>query len=160
MWVLVKTTRVQKINLDVTSHPNWILKKADWMGFTQSVQLDKVEFPDVDSMVDYFTNAVVQAAAMNIPRSSIKPFRDSVPWCTDECRDAIRARKRALKQFQIHPIQVNLVSFKCLRAAARRIIQNAKRRSSEAHYLLCSAQHPQTSFGKGYAVCRVNVEVL
>jgi hypothetical protein len=49
-------------------HPNWILKKADCIGFTQSVHLHNVEFPDVDSMLDHFTNAVVQAAAMNIPR--------------------------------------------------------------------------------------------
>jgi hypothetical protein len=77
-------------------------------------------------MLDPFTNAVVQAAAMNIPRSSIRPRRYQVPWWTDECRDAIRARKRALEQFQTHPIQENLVSFKRLRAAARRTIRSAK----------------------------------
>jgi hypothetical protein len=49
------------------------------MGFTQSVQLDNVEFPDVYSMVDHFTNVVVQAAAMNIPRSSIRPRRVPSP---------------------------------------------------------------------------------
>jgi hypothetical protein len=119
--------------LSESRHPNWILRKADWMGFTQSVQLDNVEFPDVDSMLDYFTNAVVQVAAMNIPRSSIRPRRVLVPWWTDECRDAIHARKRALKQFQIHPIQENLVSFKRLRAAASRTIRSAKRRSWVAY---------------------------
>jgi hypothetical protein len=61
--------------LSESRHPNWILKKADWMGFTQSVKLDNVEFPDVDSVLDHFTNAVVQAAAMNIPRSSVRPSR-------------------------------------------------------------------------------------
>jgi hypothetical protein len=99
------------------------------MSYTQSVQLDNVEFPNVDSMVGHFTNAVVQAAAVNIPRSSIRPRRVPVPRWTDECRDAIRARKRALKQFQIHPIQENLVSFKRLLAAARRTIRSAKIRS-------------------------------
>jgi hypothetical protein len=74
------------------------------MGFAQSVQFHNVDFPDVDYMVDHFTNAVVQAVAMNIPRSSIRPRRVPVPWWTDECRYAIRARKRALKQFQIHAI--------------------------------------------------------
>jgi hypothetical protein len=77
-------------------HPNWIFEKAAWMGFTQSIQLDNAHFPDVDSMVDHFTNAVVQVAAMNIPRSSIRPRRVPVPWWTDECRDATRANKRAL----------------------------------------------------------------
>jgi hypothetical protein len=96
------------------------------MGFNQSVQLDNVEFPDVDSMLDHFTNAIFQVAVMNIPRSSIRPRRVPVPWWIDECRDAIRGRKRALKQFQIHPIQKNLFSFKRLRAAARRTIPNAK----------------------------------
>jgi hypothetical protein len=77
-------------------HPNWILNKADWMGFTQSVQLDNVDFPDVDSMVGHFTNTVVQAAAMNIPRSSVRTRRFSVNWWTDESRDAVRAHKHAL----------------------------------------------------------------
>jgi hypothetical protein len=61
----------------------------------------------------YFTNVVVQAAAMNIPRSYIRTRRVPVPWWIDECREAIRARKRALKQFQIHLIQENLVSPRC-----------------------------------------------
>jgi hypothetical protein len=85
------------------------------MGFTPSVQLDNVEFPNVDSMVDHFTNAVVQVAAMNIPRSSIRPRRVPVTYWIVECRDAIRARNRALKQFQIHPIDEDLV---CLNASA------------------------------------------
>jgi hypothetical protein len=43
------------------------------MDFSQSIKLDNVEFPDVDSMVDHFTNAVVQGGAVNIPWSAIRP---------------------------------------------------------------------------------------
>jgi hypothetical protein len=128
--------------LSESRHPNWILKKADWMGFTQSVQLDNAVFPDVDSVLDHFTNSVLQATAMNIPRSSIRPRRVPVPWCTDECRHAIRARQRELKQFQIHAIQENLVSFKRLRAAARRTIRSAKRRSWVAYVSSLSHSTP------------------
>jgi hypothetical protein len=53
-------------------HPNWILKKAYWMCFSQSIQLDNEQFPDVDSVVDHFANAVFQVAAMNIPRSPVR----------------------------------------------------------------------------------------
>jgi hypothetical protein len=116
------------------------------MGFTSSAQLDNVDFPDLDSMMDHFTNDVVQAATMNIPRSSIRPRRVPVPWWTDECHDAIRARKRALKQFQIQLIQENLVSFKRLRAAAPGTIRSAKRRSWEATSSLCPVQHRRTSY--------------
>jgi hypothetical protein len=123
-------------------YPSCILKKADWMGFTQSVQIDNVDFPDVNSMMDHFKNAVVQTAAMNIPQPSIGSRRVPVPWWSDECRDAISARKRALKQFQIHPIQDNLVSFKCLRAAARRTIRSAKRRSWEPYVSSLSRSAP------------------
>jgi hypothetical protein len=49
--------------------------------------------------------------------------------------DANRDRKRALKQFQIHPILENLVSNKRLRAAARLTIRSAKRRSWVAYVL-------------------------
>jgi hypothetical protein len=112
------------------------------MGFTQSVQLHNVECPDVFYLLDHFTNAVVQATAMNIPWSSIRPRRVPVPLWTVDCSDAIRARKRALKQFQIHPIQENLVSFKRLRAAARRTIRSAKRRSWVAYVASLSRSTP------------------
>jgi hypothetical protein len=93
-------------------------------------------------MVDHFTNAVVQDAAMNIPRSSIRPRHVLVPWWTDECLDAIRARKRALKQFQILPIQDNLLIFKRLRAAARLTIRSAIERSWEAYVSALSRSAP------------------
>jgi hypothetical protein len=96
----------------------------------------------VDSMVDHFTNAVLQAAAMNIPRSSIRPRRIPVPWWTDECGDTIRARKHALRQFQIQPTQENLVSFKRLCLAARRTIRSAKRRFWEAYVSSLSRSTP------------------
>jgi hypothetical protein len=79
---------------------------------------------------------------MNMPRSSIRPRRVSVPWWTDECRDAIRARKRALKQFQIHPIQDNLVSFEHLHVASRRTIRSVKRRSWKAYVSSLSHSTP------------------
>jgi hypothetical protein len=130
------------------------------MRFTQSVQLDNVEFPDVDSMVDYFTNAVVRAAAMNIPQSSIKPRRVPVPWWTDECRDTIRALKHALKQFQIHPIQK--ISFLLIASALPLAVPSGVRKDVlwRLTSLLCPAQHPRTSSGKSYAVCQENVKVL
>jgi hypothetical protein len=112
------------------------------MGFIQSVQFHNVEVPDVDSILNHFTKTVVQAAAMNIPRSCIRLRYVPVPWWTAECHNAIRDPKRALKQFQIHPIQENLFSFKRLSAAARRTIRSAKRRSWEAYVSSFSLSTP------------------
>jgi hypothetical protein len=118
------------------------MKQADWVLFSQLAEIEETYCPTVDSMVDMFTHAVLRASEQSIPRSSSKPRRVPVPWWTEECRDAIRARKRALKQFENHPIQENLISFKRLRAAARRIVRSAKRRSWVAYVSSLSRSTP------------------
>jgi hypothetical protein len=79
----------------VSRRPNWITRRADWAGFSQSLIFEDQEFPSVNTMVEYFTSTVFRAASQYIPQSSTTPHRTRVPWWTDECRDAIRARKRA-----------------------------------------------------------------
>ena len=65
----------------------------------------------------------------NSSTASGTPRRTPVPWWTDDCRVAIRARRRAFKVFDRHSTTDNMIAFKKARAVARRTIQEAKRAS-------------------------------
>lgn len=64
------------------------------------------EFLSVDSVVEYFTYTLLQAAASHVSTPSTRPPRVPIPRWTDECRDVTRARKSAPQRFQIHPTGV------------------------------------------------------
>ncbi|XP_069687221.1 phosphatidylinositol 4-phosphate 3-kinase C2 domain-containing subunit beta isoform X3 [Periplaneta americana] len=69
--------------------PNWVIKKANWVGFSESISFDDNRQESVDSVVEHFSNVVIKSAELTIPRSSCWPKSFSVPWWTDACRDAI-----------------------------------------------------------------------
>jgi hypothetical protein len=83
--------------------------------------------PTVDSVVDKFTYTVVGYSELPIPRSSTKPRRVPVPSWTKECRDALRARIRALRNFRWNHTEANLITFKRLWARAQITVRQFKR---------------------------------
>lgn len=107
--------------------PNWVIKKADWTGFAESLSFNDNENDDVDLIIEHFCTNIIRAAELHVPRSSSTPRRVPVPWWTEGCRDAILARKRALRLFQRHPTEENFIQFKRFRAKARRTICEAKK---------------------------------
>jgi exonuclease III len=120
---------LQSASLQEERNPNWVMKQADWVLFSQLAEVEETYCPTVDSMVDMFTHAVLRASEHSIPRSSSKPRRVPVPWWTEECRDAIRALKRALGVFRRQPTEENLINFKQFRARARQTVRKCKRNS-------------------------------
>ena len=109
----------------------WNLRKADWDEFEASLE-DAFSTDSTSGLipsVEDFTSKVIDAARRSIPRTSGAPHRTPVPWWTEECREAIRARRRALRAFDRHATTENLIAFRQARAAARRTILQAKRAS-------------------------------
>ena len=107
--------------------PRWNIRKANWDEFETSLEGVYASTPEVAPSVAEFTTTLVNAARASIPRTSSAPRRLPVPWWTDECHSAIRARKRAFRAFNRHPTTDNMVAFKKARARARRVVQDAKR---------------------------------
>ena len=106
----------------------WNLRKADWSEFSSRIEA-ALSTPGSANSMESFTSLLVSAAEGSIPRTSGFPRRTPVPWWTDECRDAIRARKRAFRAFDRHSTTDNLIAFRKARAFARRTVQEAKRAS-------------------------------
>ena len=105
----------------------WNISKADWGLYSSLAVFQDQNFPSCTSQVEYLTEVITTAAEYSIPRTSPSPRRVPVPWWTDACRDALRARRRALRIFQRHPTMENCINYKRLRAKCRRVIKESKK---------------------------------
>ena len=118
-----------------TAHPTdppghrWNLGKADWTLFQslceENIKLDK--FYDDDDPIATFTNILQDVTEQSIPKTTTVPKHIKKPWFNDEVKEAIRDRKKILREFNSQPIQQNLNRVKIFRAKARRVIRKNKR---------------------------------
>ena len=94
--------------------PKWRLHKADWTKFKDlcEEEIRPELFVDVEDSIELFTNILYSIAERTIPKSSTKPKKTSRPWFNDECKEAIKTRKNALRQFNRQPTEQNLQHFK------------------------------------------------
>ena len=81
---------------DVGMRPErWNTVKAVWGNFTTHLENTLSGSEESELSVEQFTEMILDAATRHIPRTSGTPRRAPVPWWTDECRAALRARRRA-----------------------------------------------------------------
>jgi hypothetical protein len=116
--------------------------------------------PTVDSMVDMFTLAILRASEQSIPRSSSKPRRVPVPWWTEECRDAIRARKRALWIFGRHPREENPINLSSSGSERVKLFENANGTRVSSSSPQWPVVHLQLLYGNIYDVYQSDVSTL
>ena len=111
--------------------PRWRLERADWNLFSSLalVQGSCEEFQSVQEATDHITSQIRLAAEISVPRSSGKYRRPPVPWWSDECHEAVRARKAVLRQLKRRPDDALLIHYKKARANARRVMKEARRAS-------------------------------
>ena len=101
--------------------------KANWSLYQEKFTNPQVNFNNIDSDIANFSNSIHQAAKLSIPENKIFPNRPPVPWWSKDCQRAIRERKTALNRFKRNPTQINFITFKQLKAKAKRTIKEAKR---------------------------------
>lgn len=94
------------------------------------------------------TEAIVSAAEESVPTVTGSYQHKSVPWWTPEIAETIWDRQQVLQRHPPHPSLEYLLSFKLLRAQARRLTQHSKED--------CWEQYVATI---GYCACCVNVIV-
>ena len=110
------------------SPPKFNFKKADWVPFSRVVDLDMSE-GDIDAKVEAVQHSILHAAHATIPKTSTVHTKRAVPWWTPDCRQALRERNRRYRIFSKQPTNSNFISYKEVRAKARRQIRSSKRNS-------------------------------
>ena len=76
---------------------------------------------DVDSVAADFTSRFTQSAksCFGTPSETFPRPKKFIPWWNTDCRDAVRARRRATKDFSSHPAEHKFLRYKRLTATAR-----------------------------------------
>ena len=109
--------------------PQWNLRKADWTSFTDDCNIELDMAGAIDDMNEQLCNTMLRAATKSIPKTSSLPKRIPVPWWSEECRLALREKRRRFRRFRRNPTTENLIHFRKARAHARRTVNKAKRDS-------------------------------
>ena len=82
----------------MTKNPKqWNLSKANWDEFQKLCSEELKEGPRIKNSIQ-FTETLVSIAKRRIPKNKIKKKRNR-PWFNDECKKAVRLRRKALRDF-------------------------------------------------------------
>ena len=117
----------------------WNLKNPNWELYRDIISQDLIDHPinlrntsnqtEINSMIDNFSNIILNAAKLTIGKINVTKQKKIVPWWNMECNSAIRAYKKSLNKFKkIKSIDDHII-LKKLRAQAKYIIKKCKTES-------------------------------
>lgn len=109
------------------THIRWNLSKANWTEFSEKCD---IVFDEAEGHrnCELMTQNIMNAAHETIPKKSGKG-RYNCPWWTDECKEVIEQRERALNRFRRSRQYILLLEYKRAKAKARQVIRKAKKDS-------------------------------
>ncbi len=117
-------------NADTKCIKRWLLDRANWVKYKNACNLTNLNInQEIDSVIHQLNDTLISAATESVPQSSGKVRKKTVPWWCPQIKDAIENRNKALKKFRITRLQIDLSTFRLLRAKARRLILSKKRES-------------------------------
>ena len=85
-------------------------------------------FKESSDPIADFTSSLIEISKECIPQTSTNPTK-SIPWYSDNCKEAIKRRKQALYKFKRSSNTNNFNDIKVFRAKAHRTIKISKRKS-------------------------------
>ena len=126
------------IKLDLYENNNLIdtcdrfnIEKANWSEFRELTQTNiKVEnFNNIDNLIATIVAIIITAATASIPTKTGGKGRPTVPWFNDDCKKAIKERRKAERNLKRRYTENNKIEYKRAKAKCRYIFQTAKKNS-------------------------------
>jgi hypothetical protein len=141
-------------HVEDTAPSRWNFKKADWLTF-RALCLSRLTEEAVMSAEDptsEFTALLMETAAETIPKTLISSKTlPKVPWFDQNCKKAIKERKKAQRKVFSEPTSANIQNFKMLRAKARYVVKQQKKNSWRN---FCSTLNSKTQTQKVWKAIR------
>ena len=122
----------------------WCTRRADWEAFTRECLAHLT--PEVDDYDDFIVR-LTQICDSTIPKSSGRPRKHN-PWFSEECRVALREKRKAYRRAMKFPTPANFTLYKRARARCRRIFRENKRKSFRDFVSKLTSQTPLTKVWK------------
>ena len=127
----------------------WKLDRADWVKYQSEAQIPSTPIDaDICTATSDVTQCIIKAADISIPKSCPKGKTRRVPWWNEEVAQAIRHKKTALNRFRRYPTIDNMIQFKRLRAQAKQIVLENKKKSWREFTSTITAQTPTSQVWK------------
>ena len=127
---------------------NWVISKADWEIFQESVKLDISGLNNVQEINTAITQSILTAANASIPKLSGSFNKHQVPWWNGDCERAVHDKNRALSKSRRHPTYENLIAFKKARAIAKHTVKEGKTKSWQNFISSINSKTPSSVFWK------------
>ncbi|KAK3609526.1 hypothetical protein CHS0354_041577 [Potamilus streckersoni] len=110
----------------------WNLKKANWelyQNYLKGTSLEEIRNPDINTFYKNVIEKLHIAADSSIPKLNRQPKQFNLPWWTEECNTAIKAKKKALNKYQNNKTGEAFIEYKKLKAITTRTLKNAREKS-------------------------------
>ena len=93
----VKANKNELVQL-ITDLKLWNLNKANWEKFQKLCSEELKEGPNIKNLIQ-FKETLVSITQRCIPKNKVKT-KQNRPWFKDKCKEAIRLRRKALREFE------------------------------------------------------------
>lgn len=108
----------------------WLPNRANWDQFRNLFDgYTPVIDVDINQLVKDFSDGIITAASESVPKSKSSTQIKKVPWWNTKIAEAVKEKKRAFNIFKRLQTNESMIRFKQLRAKARQLIVQSKRKS-------------------------------
>jgi hypothetical protein len=133
-WPIIIKIHNRDSTLIYKTKEKWNLKKPNWEIFSNTIQskLEKclpLEDKNIDEIVYIFTEIIHNTGMNIIKKNKYNGTKKSVPWWSEECKNIIKIKNKALNKFRKCRSIIDLIELKKQRAEAKYIIKNCKTNS-------------------------------
>ncbi|KAL2092977.1 hypothetical protein ACEWY4_010289 [Coilia grayii] len=130
IWVKINSNNV---HLEDYLHPRWNMREANWGLYSMKADVKFMGVlshagNDVEELNSVITNIICDTAEETIGKSTGNRQKKMVPWWTNECKEAVKARNKAFKKIKSNHSFDNLIAYKQAQSKARRIIKDTKKK--------------------------------
>jgi hypothetical protein len=138
------TILTKPVAMAVEDQKRWKLAKADWAVYQDlcSSSLNPTALIGSNDKFKSFTDKIIEIAEKTIQKASGKRNAKQRLWFTEDCKSAIRDRKKALKDFLSNSMQSGLANLRITKAKARHTIRKAKRDSWRSYISKLNSNTP------------------
>ena len=89
-------------NAPTECHPKWKVQEADWVKFSENINIDK-HFDSFESHLEayeYLSEKILRSAETSIPKTIGRPRRPTVPWWNKTCGILRRVTRKCYRKYK------------------------------------------------------------
>lgn len=81
----------------IERRPKWKVSDADWTSYQLDINMDDLNTSDnCNERNSFLVETITRSANNYVPRTPETPKRCPIPWFSDEIKEALKARRKAL----------------------------------------------------------------